>query len=105
MVLAASSPDEALSMATSLGQSIDAIITDVVMPGMDGPALVKKLTESLGALPVLYLSGYMPDDLGLDLRLGDNYLRKPVEAERLLASVARLLEARQSRAGDGTSAA
>lgn len=101
-VMAANSPDEALALAASSNARIDCIITDVVMPGMDGPALAKRLTEMLGPVPVLYVSGYMPEQVGHDLELEVNCLRKPVKASILLGRVANLLEPQPS---GGTSAA
>ncbi len=44
--------------ATSGGDRIDALVTDVVMPGMSGPALVSKLREQGIDLPVVYMTGY-----------------------------------------------
>lgn len=97
-VLAADSPKRARELVATDGRRIYAIITDVVMPEMDGPALVRKLTQQLGPLPVLYVSGYMPEEVGHDLELGVNCLQKPVEARRLLQYVAELLEARERSA-------
>jgi PAS domain S-box-containing protein len=101
-VLAANSPDQALELASAREARFDAIITDVVMPGMDGPALAKRLTEILGPTPVLYVSGYMPDQVGHDLELGVNCLSKPVKASVLLGHVAALL---RREAPGGSSAA
>lgn len=61
-VVSASSPDEAIEIAASLGAPLDLIISDIVMPGMSGPALVQKLGDLQPGVPVLYMSGYAERD-------------------------------------------
>jgi CheY-like chemotaxis protein len=95
-VLAAGTADQALFIASNTEGPIDAIITDVVMPGLDGPALVKRLVETLGQIPVLYVSGYTPTELGHDLELGVNCLQKPVRASELLRHVAKLVDPKRT---------
>ena len=56
-VITAANADEALALFDS-GRSIDVVLTDVVMPGGNGPELVKQLTERQPSLKVIYMSGY-----------------------------------------------
>ncbi|MFH1462941.1 MAG: ATP-binding protein [Pseudomonadota bacterium] len=56
-VLEAASGEEALALVRAMEAPIDLLLTDVVMPGMDGPALAARLPE----LPVLFMSGYTED--------------------------------------------
>lgn len=60
-VFLASSPSKALDIATSLQGTIDLLITDVVMPEMNGPELYERLLALNPNLPVLYISGYKDD--------------------------------------------
>jgi len=60
-VLAAETPDEALRLAAVNSGSIRLLIADIVMPGMYGPDLAKKLAAKMPALKCLFISGYTPD--------------------------------------------
>jgi two-component system, cell cycle sensor histidine kinase and response regulator CckA len=64
-VLAASSGHEALRLAQRHPKSIDLLVTDVVMPAMSGPELVKRLAPRRPDLRVLYMSGYVERSLEL----------------------------------------
>ncbi len=58
-VLQASRPEEALQIAREHKGSIDLLLTDLVMPGMNGHELAKKLTAEIPDLKVVYMSGYV----------------------------------------------
>ena len=51
-------PEEAIRICTAAGQPVALLITDVVMPGMDGRDLADALHERFPALPVIFISGY-----------------------------------------------
>jgi two-component system cell cycle sensor histidine kinase/response regulator CckA len=55
MVVDADGADQALEAALD---SVDCVVSDVSMPGMDGPTLVRKLREARPALPAILISGY-----------------------------------------------
>jgi signal transduction histidine kinase/ActR/RegA family two-component response regulator len=57
-VLAANSPLEAINMAKNHPEPIDLLITDVIMPELNGRDLAKRLQDILPALKVLFMSGY-----------------------------------------------
>lgn len=60
-VLEASTGEEALQIATAKGAKIDMLLTDVVMPGLNGRDLARSVLNQRPDLPVLYMSGYAQD--------------------------------------------
>jgi len=71
-------------------QSVDLLITDVMMPGLTGPQLVARARERAPSLRVIYMSGY-PEDattLGGGLPLGQAFLAKPFSGTELMRLVA-----------------
>ncbi len=89
-VVAANGPEEALRAFDEIGGAVDALVTDIVMPVMDGRELAAQLRARRADLPVLFVSGYAPDALGLrgDDPLSD-FLAKPFPPRELLAALAR----------------
>ena len=87
-VLAAANGQEALAIAKTLPQ-LDLLFTDMVMPGMGGPELVKLLTAVQPRVRILYASGYSDEALAQDFRSEGqaSLLPKPFNADRLLARV------------------
>ncbi len=87
---------EALQAFERLDGEVDLVLTDVVMPEMDGRALAAELRARAPNLPVLYMSGYTGGDRDQDARSGSaipevDLLLKPFDAEELLARVAERL--------------
>ena len=63
-MLAAGSPEEAITLVNEHPDTIDLILSDVGLPGMSGRALVDLLVDRPGFAPqVLYMSGYARDAL------------------------------------------
>ena len=87
-VIAAASPDEALSLAGDSQQPIPLLLTDVVMPQMGGPELADRLKRTRPDLAVIYMSGY-PSTLvqGGMLDTSTRLISKPFTTAELLASI------------------
>jgi CheY-like chemotaxis protein len=86
----------ALDIAAQEEGRLDLVVTDVVMPGLDGGALVEELKIRYPGLPALFVSGY-PDEALSDhgvLREGVEFLPKPFSGGELLARVRKILDAR-----------
>ena len=90
---AASSGEEAVLVAEGMGR-LDLLVTDVVMPGMNGVQLAAHLTKTRPDLPIIYASGYsdegIPKGAGHSDRI--SYLAKPFTAEALLTRVRDVLD-------------
>jgi len=95
-VLAASGPDEGLAICKSNQSDIRLLITDVVMPGMNGRQLAEKIQDIAPKLRVLYISGYTNNAIvhyGV-LDEGLWFLPKPYSLAALVAKVREVLDAR-----------
>jgi signal transduction histidine kinase/ActR/RegA family two-component response regulator len=96
-VLEASSADAAIQMSeASNGTRIDLLLTDVVMPGMSGNDMSKRVLVKRPDLPVLYMSGYTDDAIvehGV-LEPGINFIQKPFSPDALALKVREVLDAR-----------
>jgi two-component system cell cycle sensor histidine kinase/response regulator CckA len=92
-VLQANGPEEALVLAQ--GRTLDLLVTDVVMPGMNGRLLSEKLVSAQPSMKVLFMSGYTDDAViarGV-IEPGTAFLQKPFGADRLAQKVRELLDA------------
>ncbi|WP_187368976.1 hybrid sensor histidine kinase/response regulator [Baekduia soli] len=94
-VLAAGGGEEALALAGGHAGTIDLLLTDVVMPGMLGLELARKLTGAHAGLPVVFMSGYACDASGAPHAIDPAaLLEKPFTPPALLEHVRRALAAR-----------
>jgi PAS domain S-box-containing protein len=101
-VLEAGNGEEALMVARQYPESIDLLLTDVVMPEMGGRALALVLKRERPTTRVLYTSGY-PDTAGLQEEVQESavaYLPKPYTPEELAQKVRDVLDAPAPAAGD-----
>jgi signal transduction histidine kinase/CheY-like chemotaxis protein len=98
-VLAAQDGEEALRIAASQ-RRIDLLVSDVVMPGIDGPELASQLRARWSDLPVLFVTGYSADRLARTDALGphDRVLEKPYQLDELARTIRSMISARTSRA-------
>jgi CheY-like chemotaxis protein len=95
-VLSACDGVEALERASAHAGQIDLLVTDVVMPDMNGRELSRRLTEMRPDLKTLYLSGYTDDAIlhrGV-LQEGVAFLQKPFSLRMLARKVREVIEAR-----------
>jgi two-component system, cell cycle sensor histidine kinase and response regulator CckA len=92
-VLEAKSGEDGLETAARHRGTIQLVITDVVMPGMGGRELVKKLAETNPTTKVLYLSGYTEDTIVSDgsIESGTAFLQKPFSLQNLSRKVREVL--------------
>ncbi|MEI7744909.1 MAG: response regulator, partial [Chloroflexota bacterium] len=94
-VLEAGDPAAALAIAES-GAGFDLLLTDLVMPGMNGRVLSERLTDRRPGLPVLFISGYAFETVFGDglVDQAARFLAKPFDRETLAARVRELLDGR-----------
>ena len=94
-VLEAADGEEALAIAEANAGRIDLMISDVIMPGIDGPTLLKKARGYLGAAPVMFISGYAEAEFSdlLEGESGVSFLPKPIDIKSLAERVKQQLQA------------
>ncbi len=93
-VLAAENGQEAIDLINQTGLKIDLLVTDVIMPKLNGLQLADILMERFPDLGILYLSGYASDIL--DNQELHAFLQKPFEPDTLLSYVRSVLDQRGS---------
>jgi two-component system cell cycle sensor histidine kinase/response regulator CckA len=96
-VFSAENGAEALSIARRYGERIDLVVSDVLMPEMDGPTLASRLRIERPKLPVLLMSdAYAIEDLGL--RKAYPFLPKPFDLTTFITVVRHMVERRPAPA-------
>jgi len=91
-VLEAVNGDDGLEVFEANIDSIDLMITDVIMPGLDGPGLAEKVRRARVTLPVLFMSGYAESIVRKDLEDSKNYfLQKPFSLKDISIKVKQIL--------------
>src|SRR5690606_30910739 len=95
------SAEHALDLLSGREDAIDVFVTDVVMPGLDGPSWVRRALRDRPKTRVLFISGYTEDvfDDGRSPVPGAAFLQKPFSLASLADTVARLAGAGPSGAG------
>ena len=98
-VLVADGPKAAADIACDQGTAIDLLLTDVIMPGMNGPDLARRVQQLRPELITLFMTGYAESEA---LRLAtfghrQKHIQKPFSVSHLLAQVAGALAARWDR--------
>ncbi|WP_296014275.1 cell cycle histidine kinase CckA [uncultured Agrobacterium sp.] len=93
-VYEAGSGTEALDVMEELEGKVDIVVSDVVMPEMDGPSLLRELRKSYPDLKFIFVSGYAEDafakNLPADAKFG--FLPKPFSLKQLAVSVREMLD-------------
>ncbi len=91
-VTTAEDGEAALEMVSANGD-FDLILSDVVMPGMDGPAMARKIRATLPDVPILFMSGYAEEQLRQSIDLERvHFLPKPFSVQQLAEAVRAAIE-------------
>jgi two-component system cell cycle sensor histidine kinase/response regulator CckA len=93
-VLEATTGTEALEMFTSYNGDVDLVVSDVVMPEMDGPTLMKHLRSERPDVKIIFISGYAEDAFRRNLSEKEDFmfLQKPFDLKELAAAVKAALQ-------------
>jgi two-component system cell cycle sensor histidine kinase/response regulator CckA len=102
-VLEARSGEEALEIMSSQDRPVDLLITDVVMPRMDGPTLIREVRERWPRMKVIFISGYAEDAFRkrLDETGATHFLPKPFSLKQLAGKVKEVMDAPARANGGG----
>ena len=95
--LATSDPMLAIQIARTETEPIHLLLTDVVMPLMNGPALAKQIREIRPSMKVLFMSAYSTDtvgDYGVSIAPGQPFVMKPFTMDDLAAQIRKVLDYR-----------
>ena len=95
-VLTADCADQAMAVFRERPEDVDLLISDVRMPGMDGPTLAARLQTARPDLQVILMSGYCDCE---QLSHGFEFLSKPFTIADILTKVRTLLSGRGQRSG------
>ncbi len=99
-VVTASQGEEGLERFAGMDK-IDLVVSDVVMPTMDGPAMVRAMRAKRPALPVLFMSGYAEEQLRQSINIDDvAFLPKPFSVAQLAEAVSAALDDAAHRVTD-----
>jgi two-component system cell cycle sensor histidine kinase/response regulator CckA len=88
-VLEAGNGVEAIDLLERHGGKVDLVVSDVVMPEMDGPALLKELRKRKPEIKIIFVSGYAEDAFEKSLPAGEQFafLAKPFTLKQLVEAV------------------
>jgi two-component system, cell cycle sensor histidine kinase and response regulator CckA len=97
-VLEAEDGSNALEIAEQYKSKIDLLLTDVIMPGMNGRLLAEKLSAARPDMKILYMSGYAEGEIARHgfLEPSVQVLRKPFTGEELTQRVQQVMNAEQN---------
>jgi two-component system cell cycle sensor histidine kinase/response regulator CckA len=95
-VVTATDGDEGLEAAKA-DAGFDLVVSDVVMPGMDGPAMAREIRKFAPELPVLFMSGYAEEQLRREIDIeAMHFIAKPFSVQQIAAKVGQVLSARRN---------
>jgi CheY-like chemotaxis protein len=98
-VLVATDGDAGIEICLREGTRIDLVLTDVLMPGLDGAEMARRIRERVPGMRVLFMSGY-GDRPGGDPRGTETDLVKPMKPDTLLSAVRKALDAKPGKEAD-----
>ncbi len=94
-VLAASTPGEAIKIANNSGdKTIDLLVTDIIMPEMNGLALAESIKKAFPGIKSLFMSGYTEDAIANHgvLHSGLNFINKPFTRHELAKKIREVID-------------
>lgn len=94
-VIPAAGPEEAISSCENHKQHIDLLLADIIMPGMNGDEMAKRIRQIRPGIKTLYMSGYAADVIARRgmLEPGSIFLQKPFTLKTIADKVAEAMEA------------
>ena len=91
-IVTASDGDEGLEIVKSGKHKFDMVVSDVVMPSMDGPAMAREIRKLHPALPVLFMSGYAEGQLRDEIDIeAMHFIPKPFSVRQIADKVGEVL--------------
>jgi two-component system, cell cycle sensor histidine kinase and response regulator CckA len=88
-ILEADCAETAINLMQQHGKEVEAIVTDVIMPGMNGPTMIDQITKDFPNVKVIFISGYAEDifvnNYGTERSF--NFLAKPFTLKQLASKI------------------
>jgi len=100
-VVACGDAAEGIEASRRHGPGIDLLLTDVLMPGMNGPEMASRIQEAFPRLRVVFMSGYSEQALARQAQVTASfeYLQKPFTLKSLTQKLAKVLGNAEAQAG------
>ena len=96
-VIEASDGAEALEVASAYAEPVDLLLTDVIMPKVNGLVLAQRLLQKRPGIDVLYMSGYVERSMLLAKHPESILLQKPFTPDALIAAVRQVLASEEQQ--------
>ena len=96
-VIEASDGAEALEVASAYAEPVDLLLTDVIMPKVNGLVLAQRLRQERPGIGVLYMSGYVEKSMLLAKHPESILLQKPFTPDALIAAVRQVLASEEQQ--------
>ena len=96
-VTTASDGEIGLGIVANSGETFDLVVSDVVMPVMDGPAMARAIRRVMPDVPILFMSGYAEEHLRNEIDIENmHFIPKPFSVQQINAKVAEVLSLQKS---------
>jgi PAS domain S-box-containing protein len=90
--IATNNPLEAIDLFKELADEVDLVITDIIMPQMEGKELIMHLREIKKDIKIIAISGYSDEPIRKESMLIDAFIKKPFEGSHLLSTARYILD-------------
>ena len=95
-ITTAADGEEGLAAIANGKEEFDLIVSDVVMPAMDGPAMARAIRRVKPHIPILFMSGYAEEQLRNEIDIANmHFIPKPFSVQQINAKVAEVLAAQR----------